>query len=163
MDNPAKVNNLEITLWAFKNVQNITGSTIKTFQLKNQHKPSCKSEFPFYCCCCCCYCYYCCCWYYIEYFLSVFLSSFIKIFEDLWKWFEFIHYSILVNNTCVSTLSLYAHVIIIKMGVSCIYAYSLFVWNNRDTRGLYFSNFSLEKYILKCKYSIILKNVLAVN
>ena len=56
---------------------------------------------------------------YIEYFLSVFLSSFIKIFENLWKWFEFIHYSFLVNNTCVSTLSLYVHVIAIKMVVSC--------------------------------------------
>ena len=84
----------------------------------------------------------------IEYFLSLFISSFIKIFENLWKWFEFIHYSFLVNNTCVSTLPLYAHVIAIKMGVSCIYAYSLFVWDSRDIRGLYFSNFSLEKYIL---------------
>ena len=83
----------------------------------------------------------------IEYFLSVFLSSFIKIFENLWKWFEFIHYSFLVNNTCVSTLPLYAHVIAIKMGVSCIYAYSLFVWDSRDIRGLYFSNFSSEKYL----------------
>ena len=45
----AKVNDLEMTLWAFKNVQNITDSTIKTFQPKNQHKPSCKSEFPFCC------------------------------------------------------------------------------------------------------------------
>ena len=121
MDNPAKVNNLEITLWAFKNVQNIPGSTIKIFQLKNQHKPSCKSEFPFVvvvvvvvvvvavavdditC---------------IEYFLSVFLSTFIKIFKNLWKWFEFTHYSFLVNNTCVSTLYLYAHVIAIKVGLA---------------------------------------------
>ena len=47
-------------------------------------------------------------------FLSVFLSSFIKIFENLWKWFEFIYYSFLVNNTCVSTMPLYAHVIVIK-------------------------------------------------
>ena len=39
---------LEIALWASKNVQTITGSTIKTFQLKNQHKASCKSEFPFF-------------------------------------------------------------------------------------------------------------------
>ena len=52
------------------------------------------------------------------------------------------------HNTYVSTLCLYAHVIAIKMGVSCIYAYSLFVWDSRDIRGLYFSNFSLEKYIL---------------
>ena len=42
----------------------------------------------------------------------------------------------------------YAHVIAIKMGVSSIDAYSLFVWDNRDIRGLYFSNFYLEKYIL---------------
>ena len=40
--------NFEIVFWASKNVQIITGSTIKTFQLKNQHKPSCKSEFPFF-------------------------------------------------------------------------------------------------------------------
>ena len=140
MDNPAKVNDLEIALWAFKNVQNFFGSTIKTFQLKNQHKPLVNVNFHFavvavvdITC--------------IEYFLSVFLSSFIKIFENLWKWFEFIHYSFLVNNTCVSTLSLYAHVIAIKMGVSCIYAYSLFVWDSRDIRGLYFSNFSSEKYL----------------
>ena len=35
-----------------------------------------------------------------EYFLSVLLSSFIKIFGNLWKWFEFMHYSFLVNNMC---------------------------------------------------------------
>ena len=29
----------------------------------------------------------------IEYFLSVLLSSFIKIFENLGEWFQFIHYS----------------------------------------------------------------------
>ena len=39
---------LEIALWASKIVQTITGSTMKTFQLKNQHNPSCKSEFPFF-------------------------------------------------------------------------------------------------------------------
>ena len=116
MDNPAKVNDLNIALWAFKNVQNITGSTIKTIQLNNQHKPSCKSEFLFCCCCCCCCC--CSCWYYLHriFFLPVFLSNFIKIFENLWKWVEFIHYSFLVNNTFVLTLSLYAHVIAIKNG-----------------------------------------------
>ena len=114
MDNPVKVNDLEIALWAFENVQNMTGSIIKTFQLKNQHKPSRKSEFPFafvvvvvvvvvdITC--------------IKYFLSAFLSRFIEIFEILWKWFEFIHYSFLVNNTCVSALTLYALVIAIKNG-----------------------------------------------
>ena len=154
MDNPAKVNNLEIALWAFKNVQNITGSIIKTFQLKNQHKFSCRSEFLFCCCCCCCCCCYCCyCWHRmlhvtcIEYFLSVFFSNFIKIFESIWKWFEFIHYSFLVNNTCVLTFPLYAHVIAIKSGCLlniCIY----FLWASRDIRGLYFTNFSSEKSIL---------------
>ena len=44
----------------------------------------------------------------IEYFLSVLISSFVNIFKHLWKWFEFMHYSFLVNNTCVSTLPLYA-------------------------------------------------------
>ena len=39
---------LGIALWASKNFQTITGSAIMTFQLKNQHKPSCKSEFPFF-------------------------------------------------------------------------------------------------------------------
>ena len=44
------------------------------------------------------------------------------------EWFEIIHYSFLVNNTFVSTMPLYAHVIAIKkMGACCIYAYSLFV------------------------------------
>ena len=62
----AKVNNLEIALWAFKNVQNITGSTKKTFQHKNQHKPSCKSEFPFCCCCCC--------WHYLHRIFSFSIS-----------------------------------------------------------------------------------------
>ena len=32
---PRKVNDLEKVLWSFKNVKNITGPTIKTFQLKN--------------------------------------------------------------------------------------------------------------------------------
>ena len=36
---PCKVNDLEIALWASKNVQNFTGSTTKIFQLNNQHKP----------------------------------------------------------------------------------------------------------------------------
>ena len=92
--NPAKVNDLEIALWAFKNAQNVFGSTIKTFQLKYQHKTSCKSEFPF---CCCCYC----CWHHLHRIFSVSISfSFIKIFENLWKWFEFIYDSFLVSSTC---------------------------------------------------------------
>ena len=37
-----------MAFWAYKNVQIITGSSIETFQLKNQHKPSCKSEFLFF-------------------------------------------------------------------------------------------------------------------
>ena len=52
----------------------------------------------------------------IEYFLPVFLSGFIKIFENLWKWFEFIDYSFLVNKTCVSNLPLYAHGIAFRSG-----------------------------------------------
>ena len=117
LDYPGKVNDLEIALWASKNVQNITGSTIKTFQIKNQHKLSCKSEFPFvvvvvvvvavahhlnisY----------------IEYVLPVFPSSFIKISKKLWKYFEFIHYSFLVKETYVSTMPLYTHVLVIKNG-----------------------------------------------
>ena len=58
------------------------------------------------------------------------------------------------------------------MGVCCIYAHSLFTWDdNRDIRGL---NCAMLEFIsatflwgktsdLKFKYSIILKNVLAVN
>ena len=42
------ISDLEIALWASKSVQIITGSTLKTVQLKNQHKPSCKSEFSFF-------------------------------------------------------------------------------------------------------------------
>ena len=138
MDNSAKVNDLEIALWPFKNVQNFFCSTIKNS--RTSINPLLNLNFHFAVVAVVDITY-------IEYFLSVFLSSFIKIFENLWKWFEFIHYSFLVNNTCVSTLSLYAHVIAIKMGVSCIYAYSLFVWDSRDIRGLYFSNFSSEKYL----------------
>ena len=52
----------------------------------------------------------------------------------------------------------------LKVGVYCIGVYSLSVLDSRDVRGLYFSNFSSEKYILvKCKYRTIWKNVLAVN
>ena len=92
MDNPEKVNDLEIAFSAFKNIQNITGPTIKIFQLKNQHKPFVNLNIHFavaavvdITC--------------IEYFLSVFLFSFIIKFENLWKWFEFIHFSFLVNST----------------------------------------------------------------
>ena len=79
-----------------------TGSTIKTFQLKNQYKPSCKSEFPF-----CCYC--CCCWHYLHRMFSFSVSFYFHY--NIWKLmecFEFMHHSFLVNNTCVC----------------CIYAYS---------------------------------------
>ena len=73
---------------------------------------------------------------FIEYFLSVFPSSFIKISKKLWKWFEFIHHSFLVKKTNVSTMSLYTHVLVIKMGMCCIYAYNLFVWDSRNISGL---------------------------
>ena len=84
LDYPGKVNDLEIALWASKNVQNITGSTIKTFQLKNQYKLSCKSKsnkFPFVVVVVVVAAHYlnisC-----IEYFLSAFPSSFIKISKN---------------------------------------------------------------------------------
>ena len=59
----------------------------------------------------------------------------------------------------------------IKMGVCCLCVYSLFVWDSRDIIGLkcamleFISATFLRKNIsqLKCKYSIILKSVLAVN
>ena len=143
MDNPAKVNDLEIALWAFKNIQNITGSNIKNFQLKNQHKPSCKFEYPFCCCCCC--------WHYLHrIFLSGYLSGFVIKFENLWKWFEFIHHSFLVNNTwvCKMLLPYMLMLLPLKVSICCIYTYRLFVWDSRDIRGLYFINFSSEKYIL---------------
>ena len=135
MDYPGKVNDLEIALWASKNVQNITGSTIKTFQLKNQYKLSCKSEFPFVVVVVVVVAHYLNISF-IENFLSVFPSSFIKISKKLWKWFEFIHHSFLVKKTYVSTMSLYTHVPVIKTGMCCIYAYNLFVWDSRNIRGL---------------------------
>ena len=68
--------------------------------------------------------------------LTIFLSGFIKIFEILWKWFEFIHYLFLLK-TYVSTMLLYTHVLAIKMLVCWIYAHSLFAEDdNRDIRGL---------------------------
>ena len=136
MDNPAKVNDLEIALWAFKNVQNITGSTIKTFLLKKQHKPSLNLNFHVVVVVVAVVDIIC-----IEYFLSEFFPNFIKVFENLWKWFEFIHFSFLVK-TYVFQFSLYMHMLLpLKMGVCCIYAYSLFVWDSRDIRDLYFSIF----------------------
>ena len=140
MDNPAKVNDLEIALWAFKNVQNFFGSTIKTFQLKNQHKPSCKSEFPF--CCCCCY------WNYLHRTFSfyVFLVSlkYLKTYGNDLN-LSIIHFWLIKH---VLRLCLYMHMLLpLKKGVCCIYAYSLFVWDSSDIRGLYFSNFSSEKYL----------------
>ena len=71
-----------------------------------------------------------------DFAVVVFLSNFIKIFEKLWKPFEFIHYSVFVKNTCASTMSLYTHVLVIKMGVCYIYAHSLFVWDSKDIRCL---------------------------
>ena len=103
-DYPGKVNDLEIALWASKNVQNITGSTIKTFQIKNQHKLSCKSEFPFVVVVAVAHHLNIS---YMEYVLPVFPSSFIKISKKLWKWFEFIHYSFLVKETCFNYAVIY--------------------------------------------------------
>ena len=71
-----------------------------------------------------------------DFAVVLFLSNFIKIFEKLWKQFEFIHYLDFVKNTCASTMSLYTHVLVIKMSVCCIYAHSLFVWDSKDIRGL---------------------------
>ena len=62
-----------------------------------------------------------------DFAVVLFLSNFIKIFEKLWKQFELIHYLVFVKNTCASTMSLYTHVLVIKMSVCCIYAHSLFV------------------------------------
>ena len=81
--------------------------------------------------------------YFFKYFFLV-LLKYLKTYGNGLN-LSIIHFWLI---TGVSTLSLYAHVIAIKMGVSCMYAYSLFVWDSRDIRGLYFSNFSLEKYIL---------------
>ena len=71
-----------------------------------------------------------------DFAVVLFLSNFIKIFEKLWKQFEFIHYLVFVKNTCASTMSLYTHVLVIKMGVCYIYAHSLFVWDSKDIRCL---------------------------
>ena len=92
----------------------------------------------------------------MEYFISVFLSRFIKIFENLWKWFEFIHYSFLVNNTCVSTMPLYTNNLAIKNGCvlhTCIQFICVRQQGCKekfevcDVR-IYTSNTSTEKYIL---------------
>ena len=51
--------------------------------------------------------------------------------------------------TQVFQLCLYiSMLLLLKMCVCCIYAYSLFVWDSRDLRSLYFSNFSSKKCIL---------------
>ena len=85
-------------------LQDVTGSTLKTFALKKQQKPSFKfvvvvvvvvvaaHQLNITC---------------IEYFLSLFLSSFLKICGNLRKWFEFIHSSFLVNNKCVNYAFIY--------------------------------------------------------
>ena len=57
------------------------------------------------------------------------------------------------------------------MGVCCIYAYGLFVWDSMDIRSLRcaMTEFMSATFLrrntsyLKCKYSITLKIVLAVN
>ena len=52
----------------------------------------------------------------------------------------------IVRNTCGKPGM---HMLLpLKVGVYCIYVYSLSVWDSRDIRGLYFDNFSSEKYIL---------------
>ena len=91
LDNAAKVNDLEVALWAFKNVQNINGSTIKTFNSRTSINRLVNLKFHFVVIAAVGITS-------IEYFLTVFISSFIKIFEKSWKWFEFIHYLFLVNN-----------------------------------------------------------------
>ena len=72
----------------------------------------------------------------MEYFLSVFLSSFIKIFENLWNGLNvsIIHFWLITH---VFQLCLYMHMLLsLKMGVCSIYAYSLFAWDSWDIRGL---------------------------
>ena len=68
-------------------------------------------------------------------------------------------------------MPLYTRALAIKMGVCCLCVYNLFMWDSRDIRGLrcamleLLSATFLRKNIsqLKCKYSNILKSVLAVN
>ena len=84
----------------------------------------------------------------IEYFILVFLASSIKIFGNLWKCLSLsiIHFWLITH---VFQLCLYIYMLLpLKVGVCCIYADSLFGWDSRDIRSLYFSKFSSEKYIL---------------
>ena len=83
----------------------------------------------------------------IEYFLSVFLVSlkYLKTYGNGLN-LSIIHFWLITH---VFQLCLYMHMLLpLKVGVCCIYAYSLFVWDSRDIRGLYFSNLFSEKYIL---------------
>ena len=135
-----------MALWAYKKVQNfkyyILASTIKTFNSRTSINPLINLNFLFF------FSFFFCC-------SSVQLSSFIKIFANLWKWFEFIHYSFLVNRTCLSTMPLHTHILAIKNGRvlhTCIQficmgqqGYKTFELCNVR---IYISNISLEKYIL---------------
>ena len=119
------------------------GSTIKTFQLKNQHKPSCKSEFLFSC------------WLYMLLTLlaqNIFSQYFFLVSLKYMKTYgnglnlTVIHFWLIIH---VFQLCLYMRIVLpLKVGFCCIYAYSLFVWYSRDIRGLYFRKFSSEKLIL---------------
>ena len=84
----------------------------------------------------------------IEYFILVFLASSIKTFGNLWKCLSqsIIHFW-LITHVFQLCLDIYMS-LPLKVGVCCIYADSLFVWDSRDIRSLYFSNFSSQKYIL---------------
>ena len=62
----------------------------------------------------------------IEYFLSVFLSSFIKIFENLWKWFKFIHY-LFLSITHVFQLCLYMYMLFPLKGVFAAYMHIVYL------------------------------------
>ena len=126
---------------ASKNVQIITGSTIKTFQLKNSINPLVNLNVLFFL--------------FINLTLlakNIFFQYFFLVSLKYLKTYgnglnlSIIHFWLITH---VFQLCLYMHMLLpLKVGVCCIYAYSLFVWDSRDIRGLYFSNFSLEKYIL---------------
>ena len=90
-----------------------------------------------------------------DFAIIVFLSSFFKICENLWIWFEFIHYSFFVKNTSVSTMPLYTHDLVIKNGcVLCICTQFICVGQQGYKRfqvhnvRIYISNFTSEKYML---------------
>ena len=86
---------------------------------------------------------------------------------------EFIYYSFFVKNTCVPAIPLCTHVLAMKnvcvLHVSM--AHSLFVWDNRDIRGLRCAMlefvsatfFERNTSYLRFRYSIILKNVLTLK